>query len=174
MSKPKWGAHPSVTDMLRKALISSKIGYGISVYGNGLKGAFSQLMKVENACARVVLGAINSTPIHSLWSEMGDSPLDYKREWITVRETVRMITRKNEFWNEMVVRLKTRAVFKPTYRASIALEHMNIFLSIGNAGPQPVPNNLTVCMNMEEFKKGMNEVIAKIMCSTTWFIQMLV
>lgn len=88
VSWPKWGAHPSVTDMLRKALITSKILYGINVYGSGVKGGFDKLMKVENACARVVLGAINSTPIHTLYSELGEMPLLFKKEWVVMKETV--------------------------------------------------------------------------------------
>ena len=148
--------------MLRKALVSSKIAYGISVYGDGSKVGFNALMKIENACARVVLGAINSTPIHTLWSEMGDSPLNYKREWITMRDAVRMIMKDNALVNEMIASLQTGTVFRDTQRTRLILANINVFTKIKKVVPAIPPVNLVVCLNFGGTTKAlMNELSVK-------------
>lgn len=162
VSFPKWGAHPRVTDMLRKSVVSSKILYGISVYGNGSKVGIEKLIRVENACLRLVLGAVNSTPVQVLYSESGDSPLRYKREWVTIRETVRMIVNKNNFIQTMISRIQERPLDRNTFRAELILENLERFLSIGNAGRSLKPENLHINSNFGNFKKcELNESIVK-------------
>jgi ribonuclease HI len=125
------------------------------VYGDGSKVGFDKLMKVENACARVVLGAINSTPIHTLWSEMGDSPLNVKSEFITVRETVRMITKNNCLVNEIITAVRGGTNHSNTNRSKLVEENINIFSKIRSVSAKVPPNNLVVCLQFGGTTKAM-------------------
>ena len=66
--------------------------------------------------------------------ELGEMPLLFKKEWMVMKETVRMIERKNDFVEDIVEKLRWRRPQKLTYRATLLLQNYEMFIGIDNKG----------------------------------------
>ena len=77
-----------------------------------------------------------------------------------MKETVRIIERKNDFVEDMIEELRWSRPHKLNYRATLIIQHHQMFVCIDNKGQRELPGNLKVCMEFGQLsKKAMNECI---------------
>ena len=74
-----WGADRKVLLQLYQALVRSKLDYGCIVYGGAAKTNLRLLDPVHNSGLRIALGAFRTSPVESLYTEAGESPLELRR-----------------------------------------------------------------------------------------------
>uniref|UniRef100_A0A8C1TCJ5 RNA-directed DNA polymerase from mobile element jockey n=1 Tax=Cyprinus carpio TaxID=7962 RepID=A0A8C1TCJ5_CYPCA len=80
ISKYEWGASKRSLLHVYQALIRSSIDYGCTVYGAGSKLEMKKLENIQSKALRICCGAIRSTPLDAIRVEMGEMPLDLRRE----------------------------------------------------------------------------------------------
>lgn len=66
--------------MIYKSLIRSKIDYGCHLYITASKTALKHIDTIHTTALRLILGAFRSSPLKSIHSEIGEPPLQYRRE----------------------------------------------------------------------------------------------
>ena len=81
-----------ILTLLYKSIIRSKLDYGSSLYGSASKTHLQKLECVQYKCLRLIIGALNSTPRPALCAETGIYPLQLRRNYITDRILIRIIT----------------------------------------------------------------------------------
>jgi ribonuclease HI len=72
-----WGADPSCLLLIYKALILSKLQNSSFLWQQAAKKSLRKLDIVQNTAVRKILGALPSTPIHSMLAETKLRPLKY-------------------------------------------------------------------------------------------------
>lgn len=84
IAKYEWGASKRSLLQVYQALIRSSIDYGCAVYGAGSKTELKKLDKLQSRALRICCGAIRSTPVDAIRVEMGEMPLDLRREKLAI------------------------------------------------------------------------------------------
>ena len=95
LTTTRWGGDPVILTLFYNAIIRSKIDYGSSLYGSASKIHLNKIESFQNKCIRLIIGALNSTPIPALCAETGISPLQFRRNYLTDRFLIRSITYQN-------------------------------------------------------------------------------
>ena len=85
-----WGADQSTLLQLYRALIRSKLDYGCIVYGSARQSYLSQLDPVQNEALRLCLGAFRTSPMHSLYVEANEPPLQYRRDKLALQYGIKL------------------------------------------------------------------------------------
>ncbi len=80
IAKYEWGARKSALLHIYQALIRSSIDYGCAVYGAAAKSDLKKLDNIQSRALRICCGAIRSTSLDAIRVEMGEMPLDLRRE----------------------------------------------------------------------------------------------
>ncbi|XP_072401635.1 uncharacterized protein [Diabrotica undecimpunctata] len=83
LSDRKWGSDQNTILSVYKSLISSKLDYGCIAYCSARKYILKSLDTIHNNCLRIALRAFRSTPIESIYAELGDPSLYYRRMQLT-------------------------------------------------------------------------------------------
>ena len=92
LSPTQWGGDPSILTLFYKSTIRSKIDYASSLYGSASKTQLQRIEHFQNKCLRLIIGALNSTPIPALNAETGVHPLQYRRNYLTDRILTRFLS----------------------------------------------------------------------------------
>ena len=64
MAFVSWGADPRTIKMLYKSIVRSHFDYGSIFYADGKISNLNKLNVIQNKGLRLILGAMNSTPIN--------------------------------------------------------------------------------------------------------------
>ena len=89
----KWGASMVIMRQFYISYIQAKINYGSVVYASSAGSYLQKLDIIQNACMRMILGARRSTPILSLQAESHIPPLQLKRNYLLVKEYMKLMFR---------------------------------------------------------------------------------
>ena len=79
LSHTKWGSDRNTLLYLHKTLLLSKIDYGSHLYASACASTLKKIDPLHNAGLRYAAGAFKSTPVVSLYSEIGLCLLDQRR-----------------------------------------------------------------------------------------------
>ena len=80
MAGKDWGADRLMLQRMYKALILSKLNYGVQFYSSAAKTSLKKLDSIQNTALRVITGARNTSPILSLEAETNIVPLQIERD----------------------------------------------------------------------------------------------
>ena len=73
-----------------KALIRSRLEYGIIPYGCANHNQKKRIETIQNSILRMILGAPTSTPIKELQCELGLNSIENRRSWLAGRYVIRI------------------------------------------------------------------------------------
>ena len=75
-----WGADAGVLKKMYTGRIRPVLEYGVTAWGTAAKSNFDKVSKVQNQAARIITGAMKSTPIQELESITGLESLEDRRD----------------------------------------------------------------------------------------------
>ncbi|CAK1580392.1 unnamed protein product [Parnassius mnemosyne] len=78
-----WGAHPYSLKLIYNAIIRSRLDYASFLLVPANKKGLKILDIVQHKSLRLILGAMNSSPINALQIECGDPPLSIRRQYLS-------------------------------------------------------------------------------------------
>ena len=90
VSGHSWGADQATLLRLYSALCRSKLDYGSQIYGSATKTALKMLDPVHHRGLRICTGASYTSPVDCLYSISGFSPLDLRRDELSLRYLFRL------------------------------------------------------------------------------------
>ncbi|XP_052446090.1 uncharacterized protein LOC127987735 [Carassius gibelio] len=79
-----WGASRSALLCMYQALIRSCFDYGCIVYGSASKSLLKKLDIIQSKALRICCGAVKTSPVDAIGVEMGEMPLDIRREKLAI------------------------------------------------------------------------------------------
>uniref|UniRef100_W8C2B6 RNA-directed DNA polymerase from mobile element jockey n=1 Tax=Ceratitis capitata TaxID=7213 RepID=W8C2B6_CERCA len=85
LSSTKFNCNTHTLLMITKALVISKIDYGLFLYGDSPKSTLNKLKSKLNSAIRTALGAFRTTPIHNLLLEANIHTIENKFEYLTAK-----------------------------------------------------------------------------------------
>ena len=90
IAKTRYGPPVKTLVLLYKSLVQSKIDYGIIAYGAASKSRIERVNVAARAILRLILGARASTPIEILYAELGVTPVQQRRSWLTTNYLIKL------------------------------------------------------------------------------------
>ena len=85
-----WGAERETLHMIYQAMIRSTLDYGSVVFGAAAKSHLCKLDRIQSKALRVCSGAFKTTPIPALLVEMGEAPLNNRRNKLGLHYWVKL------------------------------------------------------------------------------------
>lgn len=95
LSGSKSGAHPDTLTRIHVALCRSVMEYGCSIYNNAKPTNRRIISTINNQCLRKITGTTKSTPLNALAALSGQEPLEFRHEYVTMREIARHFSRND-------------------------------------------------------------------------------
>lgn len=92
LSNQNYNCNPASLISAVKALIVSKINYGLYLFGFSPKSTLNKLKTILNAAIRASIGAYRTTPINNLTYEANLTPITLSRELIIVKQCKSIMT----------------------------------------------------------------------------------
>lgn len=80
-----WGSSSKSLIMVYRAYIRSLLDYGCEAYDSASDNVKKVLDSIQYQCLRICAGALPLTPLASLQVEMGEAPLDLRRQQIALK-----------------------------------------------------------------------------------------
>ena len=80
-----WGDDKSTLLKLYRSLVRSKLDYGCFIYGSARKSYLRCLDSIHHLGLRLVLGALRTSPVESLYVEANEAPLSLRREKLALQ-----------------------------------------------------------------------------------------
>ena len=80
-----WGADKSTLLKLYRSLVRSKLDYGCFIYGSARKSYLRCLDSIHHLGLRLLLGALRTSPVESLYVEANEAPLSLRREKLALQ-----------------------------------------------------------------------------------------
>ena len=83
LTKTEWGSSSKSLLMVYRAMIRPLLDYGCEAYNSASDTVKKPLNSIQFQALRICAGALPSTPLASLQVEMGEMPLDIRRNFMT-------------------------------------------------------------------------------------------
>lgn len=112
----KKGIHPKKGIQLAKAIVFSKIEYGISSLTLKAKSNTQALAVPQNAIIRKCLGVPKSTPNHTLYVMADMWPINLRAEWLTAKEILKIKYFDFPAWSNINPNSQHQTAYDKTYR----------------------------------------------------------
>ena len=80
-----WGADKLTLLKLYRSLVRSKLDYGCFIYGSARKSYLRCLDSIHHLSLRLALGALQTSPVESLYVEANEAPLSLRRERLALQ-----------------------------------------------------------------------------------------
>ena len=80
-----WWADKSTLLKLYRSLVRSKLDYGCFIYGSARKSYLRCIDSIHHLGLRLVLGALRTSPVESLYVEANEAPLSLRREKLALQ-----------------------------------------------------------------------------------------
>lgn len=75
-----WGADAAILKKMYAGYVRPVLEYGVTAWGAAAKSNFDKVSKVQNQAARIITGAMRSTPIQELETITGLEPMEDRRD----------------------------------------------------------------------------------------------
>ena len=85
LTKHKRGPNLQCLLILFKTLVRSIVDYGLIVYGAACASSIEKIDVVLRSIMRLILGAFKSTPVSTLYAELGLEPTADRRTWLAAK-----------------------------------------------------------------------------------------
>jgi ribonuclease HI len=95
LSNTSWGADRTCLMQIYKSLIRSKLDYGSVVYGSARKSTLKRLNAIHHSALRLCCGAFRTSPVESLYVDCGETPLNNRREILSLQYYFRILSHSN-------------------------------------------------------------------------------
>lgn len=92
LSGAKSGAHPDTMTRIYIALCRSIMEYGCSIFNNAKPSNRRIMSVINNQGLRKITGTTKTTPLNALAALSGQEPLEFRHEYVTMREIARHVT----------------------------------------------------------------------------------
>ena len=80
LTSTSWGADARILTKLHVGRVRPTLEYGVTAWGTAAKSNFDRVSKVQNQAARIITGAMQSTPIHELETITGLQSIETRRD----------------------------------------------------------------------------------------------
>ncbi|WP_179117404.1 ribonuclease H family protein, partial [Solemya velum gill symbiont] len=90
LANTSWGSDRDTLLHVYRAIIRSKLDYGIQVYGNARKTYLRRLRTVQHSALRICLGAFPTSPVESLYIAANDPPLIHRQLHLSLKYMLRL------------------------------------------------------------------------------------
>ncbi|WP_143558918.1 reverse transcriptase domain-containing protein, partial [Solemya velum gill symbiont] len=90
LANTSWGSDRDTLLHVYRAIIRSKLDYGIQVYGNARKTYLRRLRTVQHSALRICLGAFPTSPVESLYTAANDPPLIHRQLHLSLKYMLRL------------------------------------------------------------------------------------
>lgn len=100
-SKHKWGADPNICLLFYKSFVRSILDYGCVLYGSAANIHLNKVNLIQNKCLRLCIGYLRTTPINIIEAECCEPPLYLRREFLSNKLTVKIISQKRELLDKI-------------------------------------------------------------------------
>ena len=94
VSNFNWGADRTTLLRIYQSVCLSKIDYGCQIYGSACKTSLAKLDVVHNRGLRYCIGALDTSPVDSLYVDSGLPPLSIRRQELGLRCMSKVLTSK--------------------------------------------------------------------------------
>ncbi|KZS05367.1 Uncharacterized protein APZ42_031465 [Daphnia magna] len=91
----KHGPSTASLIIMYKALVRSRIDYGIMVFGTSSQSRQKKIEAIQNSMMRIILNAPQSTPIKEILLELDLQPLSVRKTWLSGRYLIRVEKQPN-------------------------------------------------------------------------------
>ena len=108
ISSTKFGIPARLLRTFYIAYIRSKLAYGSILYASAAKSYLSQLDVIQNSCMRLILGARKTSPILSLQAETYLPPLEKYRNYLSVKQYIKLKHKPTGFSTTTDLRIDLR------------------------------------------------------------------
>lgn len=130
-SSSTWGASSQILRNFYISYIRSKLDYGSNLYGYAAKTNLKKLDSIQNSALRLMLGGRKSSPILSLQAEAGIPSLSLHRDYLHVKQYIKLKNKPKNFTTTDVLNLNKYRI--PSYSCPFnsfswrAIKAMDIF-----------------------------------------------
>jgi hypothetical protein len=103
---------PSIDSLviMYKALVRSRIDYGIMVAGTSSQNRQKKIEAIQNGIMRIILGAPQSTPIKEMLLELDLQPITTRKSWLSGRYLIRVDKQPNHPMHQPCYNLRRKPV----------------------------------------------------------------
>ncbi|XP_071055924.1 uncharacterized protein [Onthophagus taurus] len=105
LASTKWGGDPLILSTLYKAIIRSRLEYGLWIMMPLPVVTMSSLQRIAYQAYRLILGALRSSPTNALTIEAGETSLETRAKLLGTRFAVRSVSRVGGMWNDKINKL---------------------------------------------------------------------
>ena len=139
ISSTNWGADEKILKKLYVGRVRPTLEYGVTAWGSAAKFNLSKTSKVQNQAARIITGAIKSTPIQELETTTGLQSIETRRDTNILCQAVKYIRFPNHPMHERINKRN-----KKTRLKRCSFTHQTILLEKEDAElerqePIPIP-----------------------------------
>lgn len=90
-----FGPSTKTLALLFKSLVRSKTDYGLMVYGAARKTTLNRIDVATRSIIRMILGSRQSSPVETLYVDLGLEPATARKNWLSTSYIVKMSNRPN-------------------------------------------------------------------------------
>ena len=103
---------PSIDSLviMYKALVRSRIDYGIMVAGTSNQNRQKKIEAIQNGIMRIILGAPQSTPIKEMLLELDLQPITTRKSWLSGRYLIRVDKQPNHPMHQPCYNLRRKPI----------------------------------------------------------------
>lgn len=144
-----WGADPVTLSMVYRGMVRSHLDYGSFLLAPCSRKNLHRLDVVQHRALRIITGCMRSTSINAILAEVGELPLEYRRDILALKFTLKILSLEfhplrsalfelailsqgSRLWKKRAVPHLVRAVLKlGTIKNRIYMDEVSPCFSVG-------------------------------------------
>ncbi|XP_074028319.1 uncharacterized protein [Leptinotarsa decemlineata] len=119
LSNHHWGSDNKLLLLLYRALVRSRIDYGSVAYDSASKRLLKLLDSIHNSALRTVLGAHRTSPIPSIYCEVGEPTLQLRRQYLSLSFAATIASHKQHPTEKYVFSNRYKTLFSSRNKIAI-------------------------------------------------------
>lgn len=145
ISKKTWGADLPTSLSFYRHRIRSIIDYGCILYGSASNNTLDLLNKIQTKSLRLCIGAMQSTPIHSLLAECYEMPLNMRRKNLSNKFWLHIYNNKSHILTNKITSLVTKCLTSAYWQRKNTPPLVDSFLDYTSSNINIERSNNTTC-----------------------------
>ena len=90
LSNRKWGANVRTLTQIYKAIVRSRLDYGMGIIGGASKTWTTRIDRIQNTYMRIILGGMRNTRVAEMRMELGLETVKERHAWLGARYIIRV------------------------------------------------------------------------------------